>query len=126
MAVGKGSPRVPFGRHPEPGFRMVAFLPLQVHSPQYETEGALTTAASLGGDRCQSALVQGMYGLNEHRREKPETVRNPAGSLAAVLKELFLRGEHFIQPCFDGLDSTQGLFAVNGLIRWRCHGMLLS
>jgi len=25
-----GSPPVPFGRHPEPGFRVVAFLPLQV------------------------------------------------------------------------------------------------
>ena len=60
------SPQVPLGRHPEPGFRMVAFLPYQAR-PTY---GARTTTASMVRDRRQLALVQGIYGLDKHRREQ--------------------------------------------------------
>ena len=60
------SPQVPLGRHPEPGFREVTFRPHQARP----TDGACTTAASMVRNRRQLALVQGIYGLDKHRREQ--------------------------------------------------------
>jgi len=36
-----GSPHVPLGRHPEPEFRVVTFLPLQVHSTRSAHNGGV-------------------------------------------------------------------------------------
>ena len=48
-------------------------------------------------------------------------VRRPQG-----LEQFFLRGEHCVQPCFDGLDSTQRLLVVNALIYGFWRGILLD
>lgn len=96
---------MPPGRHPEPEFRVATFLPLQVHS-----QGAITTAASLGDGRCQLALVQGIYGLNEHRRGN----RGGGGAahwLKQPLEQAFVLFQCGGDANLNGINSTLNRFA---------------
>ena len=86
------SPQVPLGRHPEPEFREVTFLPHQADP----TDGACTTAVSMVRNRRQLALVQGIYGLDKHRREQ----------LVGSLDQPILRLENRRQLCFHVRNST--------------------